>query len=358
MTPPAAGRASAVDVIVTNHNYELFLADAIDSALGQAGPLGSVIVVDDGSTDGSRALIESYGDRVVPILKQNGGQASAFNAGFSHTRSEAVIFLDADDALLPSAVTAVAGAFAANPGAAKVQYRMQTIDRLGERLAAQKPLPHLRMPSGDLTRAELDYPFDLAWLPTSGNAFAADVLRRIFPVPEAEFALGADWYVAHLAPLFGAVVSLEESLASYRVHDTNRYELANGALTLRHVRQSIEYADLTRHHLERYAGELGLPVGRGGVVSVSDVANRLVSLRLEPEAHPITSDTRIGLVLEGMRAAARRSDISAALKALFVLWFLCAAAAPRSAARRLAEVFFLPQRRQPVNRLLGALHRA
>src|SRR5262249_16939261 len=74
-TPRAGG-------IADTHNYGRSLPQAIDSALAQTYPRTEVIVVDDGSTDGSREIIAAYGDRVRPVLKANGGQASAFNAGF------------------------------------------------------------------------------------------------------------------------------------------------------------------------------------------------------------------------------------------------------------------------------------
>ena len=75
-----------LDIVVNNFNYARFLTAAVDSALAQRGTDVHVIVVDDGSTDDSRDLIASYGDRVTPVLKENGGQASAFNAGFLHCR--------------------------------------------------------------------------------------------------------------------------------------------------------------------------------------------------------------------------------------------------------------------------------
>ena len=71
-------------VIVVNHNYERFLAQAVDSALGQRDADTEVIVVDDGSTDGSRLVIAGYGSRVRAVLQANSGQAGAFNAGLAH----------------------------------------------------------------------------------------------------------------------------------------------------------------------------------------------------------------------------------------------------------------------------------
>src|SRR5215217_1250210 len=90
-----------VSVVVNNYNYGRFLGEAIDSALAQTYPRTEVVVVDDGSTDDSCSVIAGYDGRVVPVLKENGGQASAFNAGFAASRGDIVIFLDADDYLFP-----------------------------------------------------------------------------------------------------------------------------------------------------------------------------------------------------------------------------------------------------------------
>ncbi len=95
-----------VSVIESNFNYAPFLSAAVDSALEQTHTPIEVVVVDDGSTDASRSLIESYGARITPVFKQNGGMASALNAGFRASAGDIVIFLDSDDVLLPTAAAA------------------------------------------------------------------------------------------------------------------------------------------------------------------------------------------------------------------------------------------------------------
>ena len=77
-------------IIIDNYNYGRFLKDAIESALNQTYPNREVIVVDDGSTDNSREVIASYTDRIIPVLKDNGGHASAFNAGVLVSRGEVI----------------------------------------------------------------------------------------------------------------------------------------------------------------------------------------------------------------------------------------------------------------------------
>jgi len=61
--------------IINNYNYGRFLKEAIDSGLNQTYHV-EVIVVDDGSTDNSQEIITSYGNRIIPVLKKNGGHFS------------------------------------------------------------------------------------------------------------------------------------------------------------------------------------------------------------------------------------------------------------------------------------------
>jgi glycosyltransferase involved in cell wall biosynthesis len=95
--------ARLASVIIASYNYGRFLGDAIESALAQTYAPVEVIVVDDGSTDESRNVIARVGDRVQSILKANGGQASAWNAGFAASAGDVVLFLDADDLYRPGA---------------------------------------------------------------------------------------------------------------------------------------------------------------------------------------------------------------------------------------------------------------
>jgi glycosyltransferase involved in cell wall biosynthesis len=345
-----------VDIVVDNFNYGRFLADAVDSALAQTHERVNVIVVDDGSTDDSREVLKRYEGRVEVVLKENGGQASALNAGAARATGDIVMFLDADDVLLPGAAALVAAAFAASPRAAKVQYRLEVIDEQGDPTGATKPPAHLPLPGGDVTREELTFPFDLVWLPTSACAFRATALRRILPIPEVPFANCADWYLVHLTSLLGEVVSLQQLGARYRVHGGNSYERAGSALDLGHVRQAVVYSAATTAALERLAGELGLALPYARILSVADLANRLVSKKLEPALHPLPGDRVPALALDGMRAALRRFDVAWPMKLLYVGWLAGLAAAPTGLARELAA-FLLPERRETVNPFLRTLHR-
>ena len=95
-----------VSVIILNYNYGHYLRQCIESVLAQDYPAVELIVVDDGSTDDSRAVIESYGERLVGSFKANGGMVSAMNHGFRLAHGALIMFVDSDDYLLPGAISA------------------------------------------------------------------------------------------------------------------------------------------------------------------------------------------------------------------------------------------------------------
>jgi hypothetical protein len=345
-----------VDVVVNNYEYGRFLAAAVDSALAQTHPGTTVIVVDDGSSDESREVLRRYEGRVELVLKENGGQASALNAGGERCRGDAVIFLDADDVLHPQAAARCAAALAANPAASRAQMWMEVIDREGVPTGERKPTPRLPTPSGDLRRAELRYPFDLAWLPGGAYAYRWSALRQIWPLPEGD-VVGADWYLIHLTALLGEVVTVEEVCCSYRVHGGNNYEQLQGSeVDLERVRSTIRYAAATSAALLALAARLGLP-HPARILSVADLGQRLISLRLDPAGHPLPGDSRLGLLGDAVGAVRRRDNVSPALRLAFLAWFAAMAAAPRPLGRRLAAWFIFPEQRVGLNGLLGRLQR-
>ena len=92
-------------VVVTCYNYRDFVIEAVDSALAQTRPSKQIVVVDDGSKDGSQDLLrERYGDdaRVTLLFCENGGQLVAFQRGLAATDADVICFLDADDRWEPA----------------------------------------------------------------------------------------------------------------------------------------------------------------------------------------------------------------------------------------------------------------
>ena len=86
-------------IIIPCYNRDKYIRNSIDSALAQQYGNKEIIVIDDGSTDTSRTIIESYGNKVKAIFIENGGVSAARNTAVRHARGEYVIFLDSDDKL-------------------------------------------------------------------------------------------------------------------------------------------------------------------------------------------------------------------------------------------------------------------
>jgi glycosyltransferase involved in cell wall biosynthesis len=204
-----------LSVLINNYNYAQYLRPCIDSALAQDFPDLEVIVVDDGSTDNSRDVIALYGDRIVPVLKPNGGQASSFNAGFTAASGDILFFLDADDAFLPG----------------KLRHVAQVYERLGVDWCFD------RVSTDERTRAPAELvitPFDKRDrlrkgqfpslpVPTSGLSFKREALAKILPMPVAGDVVLSDNYLKFAAAYLGAGAVIETPLTFQRIHASNRY---------------------------------------------------------------------------------------------------------------------------------------
>jgi glycosyltransferase involved in cell wall biosynthesis len=248
-------RLPLASVIINNFNYGRFLNEAIDSALAQTYSRTEVIVVDDGSADNSQDIIVSYGERIIPILKENGGQASALNAGLATSRGELVCFLDSDDILLPTAVEKAADLLGTGEPA-KVHWPLWVIDEHGKRTGSLTPRQTL--PEGDLREQVLqEGPSSTASPPTTGNAWSRRFLERVFPVPEAEYRLCADDYLYALAPAFGPIRRISEPQGSYRLHGQNRYQ---GMSFEQKLSVGFSVQDHQCRVLSKFFGDMGIEV--------------------------------------------------------------------------------------------------
>jgi glycosyltransferase involved in cell wall biosynthesis len=90
-----------ISAVITAYNSEAFIAEAISSVLEQSCPVDQIVVIDDGSTDHTRAIVESFSQRGVRyIYQENQGPGAARNCGIRETSGELLAFLDADDVWL------------------------------------------------------------------------------------------------------------------------------------------------------------------------------------------------------------------------------------------------------------------
>jgi glycosyltransferase involved in cell wall biosynthesis len=201
-----------VSILINNYNYADYVGIAVESGLHQTYPDIEIIAVDDGSKDDSLRVLKSYGASVTVVAKANGGQGSAYNLGFARSSGDIVIFLDADDWLYPDAVSEIVNAW--RPGVAKIQFPLSLVDRRGDPLGRQVPRSMSDRGALDLVRSFGTYNSP----PASGNAYAAEFLRKIMPMDESQWRIAADTVPIVLAPAYGEVVSILRPLGAYRLH--------------------------------------------------------------------------------------------------------------------------------------------
>jgi len=124
-----------ISIVTVSFNQRQFLESAIKSVLSQNYPELEYIVVDPGSTDGSRHVIARYSGRISKmVLEPDAGAADGLNKGFSYATGSVYGFLNSDDMLLPGALHAVAACFDESPAADIVMGDGYITDEDGNRL--------------------------------------------------------------------------------------------------------------------------------------------------------------------------------------------------------------------------------
>jgi glycosyltransferase involved in cell wall biosynthesis len=109
-----------VSIIIPTYNYAGFLHRAIQSCLNQSYKAIEIIIIDDGSTDNTKEIVQSYGDKIIYIRQVNSGVSSARNNGLEHASGDFIAFLDADDYFTENAIEIRLTVLIQNPDAGAV----------------------------------------------------------------------------------------------------------------------------------------------------------------------------------------------------------------------------------------------
>jgi len=208
-----------VSVVVNTYNHERFIAQALQSVLDQTFPADQmeIIVVDDGSTDSTPRIIQTFLPRIHYIRKENGGQVSAFHAGVAQARGDIVAFLDGDDWWAKEKLRKVVGAFDAHPGIACVGHAYYEVDANGCVTATMVPTAD-RLSLENASAARSSYPL-CVFLGTSRFAIRRAVLEKTLPVP-GELPFFDNFVFSQAIAISGAVL-LKQTLCYYRLHAGN-----------------------------------------------------------------------------------------------------------------------------------------
>jgi glycosyltransferase involved in cell wall biosynthesis len=267
-----------LSVLINNFNYGRYLRPCIDSVLSQAYPDFEVVVVDDGSTDDSREILASYGEQILTVLKENGGQASSFNAGFAAASGDILFLLDADDAFLPGKLARMAELYDRNE-----------IDWCFDRVTTEEsdqPPAELQVTLFDKRDTLRKGGFPSLPVPTSGLSFRRNLLSQILPMSVATDVVLSDNYIKFAAAYLGRGAIVETPLTFQRIHASNRYTGTSRAKTLRPRIMIATGLELAR----RYDGlqALGKSLVAGGIAETTSL------LKLRSEVRNTVADGPFG----------------------------------------------------------------
>ncbi len=197
-----------VSIVTPSYNQARYLEETMRSVLEQDYPHIEYIVVDGGSTDGSREIIEKYADRLAWwVSEKDRGQTDAINKGFARARGEVLAWLNSDDTYQPGAVREAVEFLQRNPAVGLVYGDANYIDEHG-RVIGRFPAAQT-----DYRRLRQGY----VHIPQQSAFFRADLWRKVGPLDASfYFAMDYDLWVriAREAP----IVYYPRLWANFRLH--------------------------------------------------------------------------------------------------------------------------------------------
>jgi glycosyltransferase involved in cell wall biosynthesis len=224
----------AVAVVIPAFDHARFLPACIESALRQTLRPSEVIVVDDGSTDETPAVLERFAGRVRVLRQPNRGVAAARNAGAAAARADAIAFLDADDEWLPHKLEAQAARLVAEPDLGLVHCGMVEIDAQGRE-------GRVRLDGLEGHVAEEMMLFRRGVILGGGSAAVVPIAAfRDSGGFDETLSTSADWDLHHRIARRRRVGFVPEVLLRYRVHGGNMH--ADVARTAREMLQAYARA--------------------------------------------------------------------------------------------------------------------
>jgi hypothetical protein len=313
-----------VSIITTAYNYESLVGLAIESALAQDYPdeLYEVIVVDDGSTDGTPAAIEPFSDRVKYVRKENGGVISAVNRGIEESSGDLIAYLNADDTWAPDAVTRLVEPFTRRPEVGLSYCDAVVTDADGRPLfpsfiARLGVEPRSGRILGQLMRGN--------FIAAGTMMFRADLREEYYPLPAV--APWEDWWVAVRVAAVSEAAYVPAPLLRYRFHGGNEVLFGDNEVQAAALRKEIPFR---RWMLERAEG---LPVDPTDLVAACT--------RFDSSARALSADPAAGDELLASSEDQRREAANAEQRADRAL----AERDPERALRALAVALALDPRR-------------
>lgn len=263
--------APPVSIIIPCYNAERFVGDTIESALKQSYPNIEVIVVNDGSTDGSLEVVQSFGDRIRVYSGPNRGASAARNCGFEMAQGDWIHYLDADDVIHPDKIAISLQAHTTFPDTSFIWSPLRHVDtefRLSLRHSKKDNTTALPLCSY-VTNA-----LHAAHAPATA-LFQRTFLGQVGPW-DTNLRRWTDLeYHSRIAALRPSYVALPEALYFYRQHSGPRISAANASFTgfeagcsaLERARATLNATWPDKNELARYLAPFYLNLARSAVAN-------------------------------------------------------------------------------------------
>ncbi|MFK5598216.1 glycosyltransferase family A protein [Methylobacterium sp. HMF5984] len=214
----AKKQKATIGVVVLCYNYKDYVKIALDSIYAQHEKFDEIIVVDDGSTDGSSDVLSLDKRDFLYIRQENGGVMSASIKGLYASKSDYIYFLDADDCITPSMVQEIKPLLLEDD-LVKIQFQLMGIDQNGNRTGSVFPgLSSCYSSKHAISDNRIMGFYNSP--PTSGNIYRAKFLKRL-DLSIIDLREPIDGAVNLLAPYLGKLISVPKALGYYRVHNKN-----------------------------------------------------------------------------------------------------------------------------------------
>jgi hypothetical protein len=309
--------SARVTCVVTTYQYGHFIARCLDSVLAQDHPRDrlEVIVVDDGSTDDTRAVVDRYGDAVRYVYQPNAGQIAATNRGIGEATGDYITLVDADDTVPSDAVSARAAILDARPEVGLVYGDMDIIDADG---ALLDPSYHRSYDVPTHVGRVLGPLLERNFVPGGTMMFRAADRPIYYPIPEQ--ASVQDWWIAANVAAVAELAYLGRPMGNYRLHGANDSHGAGDERNARMRANDLKFRRWMLGHFDLAAVALA-DVERGWAAYQSELvyASRTLGLPAEQLAAVSPADAqRARLCLARGRIARAQGDRERAVRALIL----------------------------------------
>ena len=201
-----------VSVVIPVYNGEKYIRQTLDSVFAQTFKNLEVIVIDDGSTDGTAEVVRSYGDKIVFLRGNHSGPATSRNRGIDSARGPLVAFLDADDLWSSDKIEKQVAIAQSHPEYGLITCDAPMFDAAGMIVSSQKK--GRPVATGYVLKNLLQD----NWVGTSGVMVRRECFDKVGMFYEEPFVWGEDWVMWLRIAARYPIYFIDESLVHYRVH--------------------------------------------------------------------------------------------------------------------------------------------